>query len=110
MAIIYAKRIPSGLDGAESCGPNQKWDPNYVFNGIKGQCVPSSQPLVQMASEPGFLTSFMSAFSTPKYATPMPTAPAAVAPARAAGMSMNTKIAIGVGVGLVALVLIATRK
>lgn len=107
MAIIYARRIPNPLDGAESCGTNQKWDPNYVFNGIKGQCVPSSQPLVQMSSQPGFLTSLMSAFSTPKYA-PTPSAPVAMAPS--SGMSQNTMIAIGLGaVGLLAIVML-TRK
>lgn len=104
---IYARRIPHGLDGAESCGTNQKWDPNYVFNGIKGQCVPSSQPLVQMSSSsPGFLTSLMSAFSTPKYAAPTPMAPAA--PVQQ-GMSQTTMLAIG-AIGLLAVVLIATRK
>lgn len=108
MATIYARRIRSGLDGAESCGTNQKWDPNYVFNGIKGQCVPSSQPLVQVASTPGFFDSFMSAMF------PKPAAPAAapqVIIQQAPGMSTNTKIALAAGaVGLVALVLFATRK
>lgn len=113
MAIIYAKRVPSGLDGAESCGPNQKWDPNYVFNGIKGQCVPSSQPLVQMASSGtnwgSLANSLTSLFSTPKAApTPMPM-PTYAAPA-SSGMSTNTMIAIGLGaVGLLAIVML-TRK
>lgn len=101
-------RIPNTLAGAESCGPNQQWDPNYVFNGIKGQCVPKGQPLVQMASSsPGFFESLMSAFSTPKYATPSaPAAPVVVQQ----GMSQNTMIAIGLGaVGLVALVMLARK-
>lgn len=113
MAIIYARRIPHGLSGAESCGPNQKWDPNYVFQGIKGQCVPASQPLVQMASQSTstagqIFTGLMSLFSTPKTATPTYVAPA-VAPKQ--GMSDNTMIAIGLGaLGLLAVVMIATRK
>ena len=106
MAII-ARRIRHGLDGAESCGTGQKWDPNYVFNGIKGQCVPASQPLVQMASQPGFLTSLMSAFSKPAYA-PTTTAPM-VAPVQQQGMSQTTMLAIG-AVGLVAIILIARSR
>jgi hypothetical protein len=99
MAII-ARRIPSplgyvrahtvrgGMGGAESCGPTQKWDPNYVFQGIKGQCVLSKQPLVPAPVAPsdrGVLKKFE---HLPK----------------------GAKIAIGVGVvGLVAVILIATR-
>jgi hypothetical protein len=28
------------MSGAESCGPDQEWDPDAEFRGIKGQCVP----------------------------------------------------------------------
>lgn len=108
---IRAYRIPSQLDGAESCGPNQQWDPNYVFNGIKGQCTPKGTPLVQMASgssKPGFFESFMTAF-TPK-PTAAPAMPAYAAPAPSSGMSQNTMIAIGLGaVGLIALVMLARK-
>jgi len=107
LGYLRAQTVRGGMGGAESCGPTQKWDPNYVFQGIKGQCIPSSQPLVKMASEPGFLTSLMSAFSKPSYATPT-AQPSSVAPA-ASGMSQTTMLAIG-AVGLVALVLIVTRK
>lgn len=117
MAII-ARRIPSGLDGvrrgglgdASSCGPNQQWDPNYVFNGIKGQCTPKGSPMTPASSSPSFFESFMSAMF-PKPATPAAAATPQVVIQQAPGMSTNTKIALGVGaVGLVALILIATRK
>lgn len=112
MAIIRAYRIPSQLDGAESCGPDQHWDPNYVYNGIKGQCTPKSMPLVQMASggsgAAGFLSSILGAL-TPKPAA-APAAPAYAMPAPSSGMSQNTMIAIGLGaVGLIALVMIARK-
>jgi hypothetical protein len=108
MAII-ARRIRSGLDGAESCGPTQQWDPNYVFQGIKGQCTPKGSPMTP-APSPGFFESFMSAMFKPP-AAPTAMVPAAVAPASSQGMSQNTMIALGLGaVGLVALVVIATRK
>lgn len=42
----------SGLSGAESCGPNQQWDPNYKFNGIVGQCTPKGSPMTP-APSPG---------------------------------------------------------
>jgi hypothetical protein len=108
MAII-GRRIPHGLEGAESCGPDQQWDPNYVYAGIKGQCIPRSQALVKMATAtPSFFDSFMSAFSTPQRAA-APTAPIATAAPRS-GMSQNTMIAIGLGaVGLIAIVML-TRK
>ena len=111
---IYARRIRSGLDGAESCGTNQKWDPNYVFNGIKGQCVPASQPLVQMASSGtnwgSLANSLTSLFSTPKAPTPTTIPMPTYAPAAKSGMSQNTMIAIGLGaVGLLAIVML-TRK
>ena len=103
---IFSRRIPSGLDGAESCGANQKWDPNYISNGIKGWCVPSSQPLVQMAQpQPSFWSNFMSAFSTPKTVAPVATP---VAPAQT-GMSRNTMIALGLGaVGIIAFAMLAS--
>lgn len=114
MSIIVSRRIPYPLEGAESCGANQKWDPNYVFNGIKGQCVPSSQPLVQMASSGtnwgAIANTFTSLFSSPKPAAPT-AMPTAYAPAAPAGMSTNTMIAIGLGaVGLIAVLMVATRK
>lgn len=107
--LPHATTIPSQLDGAESCGPNQKWDPNYVFQGIKGQCVPASQPLVQMAA-PSFWSNFMSAFGPPTGAPTgrPPTAPTPMPASR--GMSQNTMIAIGLGVVGLALLLVATRK
>ncbi len=114
MSIIYARRIPSPLAGAESCGPDQHWDPNYVYAGIKGQCTPKSMPLVQMASGSGTSTAgaimagVMSLFSTPKAPTPTPGYAAPVAAPQ--GMSQNTMIAIGLGaVGLIALVMIARK-
>lgn len=106
---IIARRIPSPLAGAESCGPSQQWDPNYVFNGMKGQCTPKGSPMTSGAK--GFLDSFMTAF-TPKAPAPAPAASSYVtAPVAAArGLPTSTKIAIGVGaVGLVALIVL-TRK
>jgi len=107
MAII-SRPIRSGLDGAgNSCGSNQQWDPNYVFQGIKGQCTPKGSPMTAPPS-PGFFESFMSAMF-PRPATPV-AAPQVIVQ-EDPGMSQNTKIALAVGVvGLVALVLIATRK
>lgn len=105
---IIARRIRSGLDGAESCGPNQQWDPNYVFQGIKGQCTPKGSPMTP-APSPGFFESFMSAMFKPPAAS-VPVAPQVIVQ-QAPGMSTNTKIALAAGaVGLVALVLFATRK
>ena len=37
---VNAFTVRGGMGGAESCGPNQQWDPNYVYAGIKGQCTP----------------------------------------------------------------------
>ncbi len=109
MSIIYAKRIPSQLEGAESCGPSQQWDPNYVFNGIKGQCTPKGSPMAAGSSNiVGAIFGGLSALLKP--ATPAPTAGGAPAYVPPSGMSPNTMIALGLGAaGLVALVLI-TRK
>jgi hypothetical protein len=102
---IIARRIPSQLDGAESCGPNQQWDPNYVFMGIKGQCTPKGSPMAP-APEPSFFENVMSAFkpATVAYAPPV------AAPVAAPGMSKNTMIALGLGaIGLGALILLARK-
>lgn len=106
MSRYIARRIPSPLAGAESCGPTQQWDPNFVFNGIKGQCTPKGSP---MTKAPGFFESFMSAM-TPKPAAAPSVSPYVVAPAAASGMSQNTMIAIGLGaVGLVGLLMLARK-
>jgi hypothetical protein len=104
---IISRRIPSPLAGAESCGTNQQWDPNYVFNGIKGQCTPRGSAMAP-APTPGFFDSLMSAF---KPSTPAPMMPAIMPAAPAAsGMSQTTMIAIGLGaVGLLAVVLLSRK-
>lgn len=109
---VRAHTVRGGLGGAESCGPDQHWDPNYVFQGMKGQCTPKSMPLVQMASSGtnwGTLaTSLTSLFSSPSAPAPTVATPA-YAPVQR-GMSTNTMIAIGLGAaGLLAIVML-TRK
>lgn len=125
MANIYAKRIPSGLGyvpsgtvrahtvrgglgGAESCGPTQQWDPNYVFNGIKGQCTPKGSPMTP-APKPGFWESFAAGLTSP-FTKPAPAPAAAPVIIQQGGMSQNTMIAIGLGaVGLLAIVMLSRK-
>ncbi len=58
---LIARRGYAGLSGAESCGPNQQWDPNFVFNGIKGQCTPKGSPMAE--GEEGWLSKIGNFFS-----------------------------------------------
>lgn len=42
--MSYIRKNGNGLMGfgdASSCGSNQQWDAGCIFNGIKGQCVPT---------------------------------------------------------------------
>jgi hypothetical protein len=129
---VRAHTVRGGLGGAESCGPNQQWDPNYTYAGITGQCVPKGTPfaMIQGACGAGYVknaygycvpastpspgiasslfSGLMAAFKPP--ATPttvyVPTPAAA-----SSGMSKNTMIAIGLGaVGLLAVVMLASKK
>lgn len=60
---LIARRGYSGaLGDASSCGPDQQWDPNFVFNGIKGQCTPKGSPMAA-ADSPGILSRIGDFFS-----------------------------------------------
>lgn len=104
---VSAHTVRGGMGGAESCGPNQQWDPNYVFNGIKGQCTPKGTPLVRIVGggTPGFWDSFSAGLKVLK--------PPAGAPPQSgggSGMSRNTMIAIGLGaVGIISIAMIARK-
>ncbi len=111
---VRAHTVRGGLGGAESCGPNQQWDPNYVYPGLPpGQCTPKGSPMTP-APSPGLasslFTGLMAAFKPP--ATPTTTTVYVPTPAAASsGMSKNTMIAIGLGaVGLLAVVMLASKK
>jgi hypothetical protein len=107
---LRAHTVRGGMGGAENCGPNQQWDPNFVYAGIKGQCTPRGSA---MAPKPGVdwgsIANTLTSALTPKPAAPtglMPGYP----PAASTGMSKGTMIAIGLGaVGLLAVVML-TRK
>lgn len=104
---VRAHTVRGGLGGAESCGPTQQWDPNYVFQGIKGQCTPKGTPLASQSQWGAGITAALTSLWKP--ATPATSLPA-YAPAPAGGMSRNTMIAIGLGAaGLLAIVML-TRK
>jgi hypothetical protein len=109
MSQYIARRIPSPLAGAESCGPDQQWDPNFTFNGIKGQCVPKGTPMTPASGVNATLDAIVKAISSNPFAPKPAAAPASYA-APAKGMSQNTMIAIGLGaVGLIALVTLARK-
>ena len=123
-STVRAYTVRGGMGGAESCGPTQQWDPNYVYDGIKGQCTPKGSALAPKPSTDwgALATSLFSGLvpksSTPKYVQGPPgySAPAAAAAAAAAappapsGMSSSTMLAIGLGAaGLLAIVML-TRK
>lgn len=109
MSQYIMKRIPSPLAGAEACGPDQHWDPNYTFNGIKGQCTPKSTPLTPASGINAVLDAIAS-MGAGLLKPPAAAAPAAAAVPSKSGMSQNTMIAIGVGaVGLIALVMLARK-
>lgn len=118
------RRGLSGLGGVENCGPDQVWDPNIEFYGIKGQCAPranySASQLENPNAIPGvvksksgsssstagdILKSILGVMSAPAAA---PMAPVYVAPA--AGMSSTTKIAIAGGAALLVVALLASRN
>lgn len=46
-------RHMAGLGGAESCGPDQQWDPNYKFGTLTGQCTPKGTAMSPAASSGG---------------------------------------------------------
>lgn len=110
---------------AHGCGPNQQWDPNYVFGGTTGQCTPRGSPMTpgpSGAQKPGIFDAVMALFASaappvygqpgyPGYAQPgYPGSPYPYPP-QSQGMSQNTMIALGLGaVGLLALVLVTTGK
>lgn len=109
MTMIIARRIPSQLAGAESCGPNQQWDPNYVMPGLPpGQCTPKGSPMTPGPSG-GFFDSFLQSMF-PRPVTPM--VPGGVMPMMPQqGMSQNTMIALGLGaVGILAIAMMASRR
>jgi hypothetical protein len=107
MSIIYARRVPNPLGGAESCGVNQQWDPNARFGSIVGQCTPKGSAMTPAPS--GFLDSLTAGLKV-LMPTPVPAAPVYAPAAPSSGMSQTTMIAIGLGaVGLIAIIL-ATRK
>ena len=108
--------VNRGLGGAESCGQNQQWDPNYKFGNITGQCTPKGTPMTP-TPEPGLFDKFMGTmFPAPVAPAPQPgmtpaQVQAMIAAQKSGGMSQNTMIALGLGaVGLLAVVMIASRK
>jgi len=112
---VAAHTVRGGLGGAESCGPNQQWDPNYKFGEFTGQCTPKGSPMTP-APKAGTdwgalakgLTGLFPAAKPPT--TPMPGGVPAYYPPPSSGMSTNTMIMIGLGAaGLLALVML-TRK
>lgn len=48
----------AGLNGPESCGANQKWDPNAMYAGAtqRGFCVPIDAPLTPAEETPWWST------------------------------------------------------
>ena len=120
-STVRAYTVRGGMGGAESCGPTQQWDPNYVYDGIKGQCTPKGSAFAPKPSTDwGELATSLSTMFAPKPGAPkyVQVAPRFLAPAAAAaatspapsGMSSNTMLAIGLGAaGLLAVVML-TRK
>jgi hypothetical protein len=114
-ATVAAHTVRGGLGGAESCGTNQQWDPNYKFGDLTGQCTPKGSPMTP-APKAGFnwgaVAGGLSSLFPGKPATPTMPTPAMPIPAypSGGGMSTNTMIAIGLGAaGLLAIVML-TRK
>lgn len=110
---LRAHTVRGGMGGAENCGPNQQWDPNFVYAGIKGQCTPRGSAMAPApATDWGAIATSLTSFLTPKpaaAAAPTMTMPAYAGPT-SSGMSRGTMIAIGLGAaGLLAVVML-TRK
>ncbi len=116
----------AGLGGVESCGPDQVWDPNVEFYGVKGQCMPRKNYTAAQLENPNaipgvvkttgassssssFITDFFKALTATPAAAPAATAPVYVAPAATSVMGMSpTTLAIAGG-GALLLILLATR-
>lgn len=102
-----------GLSGVENCGPDQVWDPNVEFYGIKGQCMPrknyATSDLVNPSAIPGvvktkgaaagssggILSSLFGALLANKTMPSQPAGPAYY-PAPSSGISKTTMIVGGV--------------
>lgn len=119
------RRGLSGLGGVENCGPDQVWDPNVEFYGIKGQCMPrknySASQLENPNAIPGVvktagassgpstaqnvISSILGVLTAPAAA---PVAPVYYPPAQS-GMSSTTKLALAAGGALLLVAVIASR-
>jgi hypothetical protein len=112
MSYLPRKQL-SGLGGAESCGPTQQWDPNFVFAGIKGQCTPAGSPMTPGAGQSigdkisGGVADFFKVLSASK--TAAPPAPIIIQAPSRGGISTTTLVVAG-GAALLLVAILASRK
>lgn len=107
----HRKRSMSGLGDASSCGADQQWDPNYVFNGIKGQCTPKGSPMVGYtapSSGSGAGSFFTDLFKALTPAAPAPAPTTVYVPQPSTGVSTTTLVVAG-GAALLLVALLASR-
>jgi LPXTG-motif cell wall-anchored protein len=120
--MSYIRTSCMGLSGAESCGANQIWSPDYVFQGVKGQCLSLEQYKAWEAQKAaaaagvkpaekswwesliGGATEVLKAKVTPAPVTQITTT------APDAGMSTTTKVAIAGAAALGLVLLLRKRK
>lgn len=114
MSYLPKNRALSGLGGAESCGPDQQWDPNFEFAGVKGQCTPKGSPMTPGPAGPsigekisGGVADFFKVLAAGKAAQP-PTPIIVQAPSR--GGVSTTTLAIAGGAALLLIAILASRK
>ena len=106
-----------GLGGAEACGPNQMWSPDYVYNGIKGQCLSveqfkawEAQKAAGGGSGGGWFDSLVKGATDVLKARVTPAPVTNITSAPGSGMSTTTKVAIAGGVLLAAGLIWKSRK
>lgn len=97
---ITSVAASAGVPGM-NCGADQVFDPNLVYNGIKGQCVPKGATMTA-PPKAGFLETILKGamFS----ATPV--APAVIYAPAPGAMSTTTKIALAGGAVLLIALLV----
>jgi hypothetical protein len=117
----FRNRSMSGLGGAESCGPNQIWSPDYVYSGIKGQCLSVEQYKAWEAkkaaaatgttkSEPSWADKLLTAATSVVSAKLTPAPVTQITTTGGGGMSTTTKLAIGGAAALGLLLVLRSRR
>lgn len=121
MSYFRNPRSLSGLGGAESCGPNQVWSPDYVYAGVKGQCLSLEQfkaweaqkaaaSTGSTSSGPSIWDKLLSSATTIVSAKLTPAPVTQINTTGGGGMSMTTKVAIGGAAALGLVLILRSRK